>query len=241
MHIENNGPNMLVDNVICAKGGGPVVQNEPPADKADLICVGNTWTSAKAIRVKGRVTDLDNKVAAANEIGTVKPTPVPFLVRAERPIIEVGSGADAAAVQAAIDRAARLTGKRPVVHLPKGNYAIAKTLVVPARCDVQLVGDGPENATQFNSAGGADPLIRVQGPSHTTFRNFLVNAGREADAVRVDNCDQPGSRILGEQLNANGYEHGFLFNGLNIARVELRDAGHNGMQVIGGGPGQPRG
>jgi hypothetical protein len=237
IQIENNGPNMLVDNVIRAKGDGPIVLNEPPANKADLICIGNTWTAAKAIRAKGRVTDLDNKSVAANEIENVKPEPVPFLARAERPIIEVAGGANSAAIQAAIDRADGLKGKRPVVHLPKGNYGIARTLVIPAGCDLQLVGDGPENATQLSDTGGASPLIRVCGPSHTTFRNLIVNAGKEAEAILVENCDQPGSRIFGEQLNANGYEHGFVADGLANARVELRDAGHNSMQVIGAGSG----
>jgi hypothetical protein len=237
IQIDNNGPNMLVDNAIRAKGDGPIVLNEPPAGKADLICIGNTWTAAKAIRAKGRMTDLDNKLVAAGEIEDVKPYPVPFLARAERPIIEVAAGADAAAIQAAINRAVGLKGKRPVVHLPKGNYGIARTLVIPAGCDLQLVGDGPENATQLSNVGGAGPLIRVQGPSHATFRNLLVNAGKEAEAIQVENCDQPGSHIFGEQLNANGYEHGFVSDGLKNARVELRDAGHNSVQVIGAGPG----
>jgi hypothetical protein len=254
IRIENNGPTLLLDNTIRTKRDGTVVWNEPPAGKADLICIGNTWSAAKPIRARGRVTDLDNKVVAAGEpapvsledfakdvvasdqILDVKTVPAPFLPRAERPVIVVAAGADAAAIQAAIDRAAALRGKRPVVHLPKGNYSIARTLVVPANCDLQLVGDGPENATQLSNAGAASPLIRVCGPSHATFRNLLVNAGKGAEAIRLENCDQPGSRIYGEQLNANGYEHGFVAEGLQSARVELRDAGHNSMQVIGAGP-----
>jgi hypothetical protein len=237
IQIENNGPNMLVDNVIRGKGDGPIVRAEPPAGQADLICIGNTWTAVEAIRAKGRVTDLDNKIVPASRIGDVKPVPVPFLARSAGPIIEVAAGGGAAAIQAAIDRAAGLKGKRPVVHLPKGNYGIARTLVIPAGSDLQLVGDGPENATQLSNAGGAALLIRVQGPSHATFRNFLANAGKDAEAILIENCDQPGSRIFGEQLNASGYEHGFVADGLKNTRVELRDAGHNSMQVIGGGPG----
>jgi len=44
IHIENNGPNLLLDNVVRGTGTGPVVRNEPPAEKADLISVGNSWT-----------------------------------------------------------------------------------------------------------------------------------------------------------------------------------------------------
>ena len=237
IQIENNGPNMLVDNTIRTRGGGPIVRNEPPSEKADLIAIGNRWTAAMPLQVKGRLTDLDNKVVKGNQIKDIKLQPVPFLARTERPVIEVTAGANAAAIQAAIDQAAALKGKRPVVHLPKGNYSIGKTLIIPAGADLQLVGDGPENATQLSNGGVANPLIRVLGPSHATFRNFIVNAGRAAVGIQVTNCDQKGARVFGEQLNTSGYEYGFVADGLDNARVELRDAGHNGMQVNGAGPG----
>ena len=237
IQIENNGPNLVVDNTIRAQGDGPVVRNEPPAEKADLICIGNTWSAAKALQMKGRLTDLDNKVVRAGEIKDVNPAPVAFLPRAGRPIIEVAAGADAAAIQAAIDQAAAMKGKRPVVHLPKGSYMIGKTLVIPAGTDLQLVGDGPEDATQLANTGGASPLIRVLGPSHATFRGFLADAGKAAVCIEVANCDQEGARIFGEQLYTFGYEYGLVTDGLKNARVELRDHSHHSIQVNGAGPG----
>ena len=233
--IENNGPNMILDNTIRAAAAGPLVVNVPPADEADLIVIGNRWTSAKPIEVRGRLTELDNTTVAAGAIPDAKPVPVPFAVHADRPVIEVEAGADAAGIQAAIDQAAALKGARPVVHLPKGNSSIKQTLVIPAGCDLQLVGDGPENATQLVGAG-VDPLIRVQGPSQATFRSLVVNAGNGAVGILVENCDQPGGRVHAEQLNAWGFEYGFVSDGLRQTTVELRDAGHNGMQVVGGGP-----
>lgn len=234
--IENNGPNMLVDNVIRARADGPLLVNEPPADKADLICVGNRWTAEQALRVNGRLTDLDNKRVKAEEIPDVKPAPVPFAPRADRPVIEVKPGADAATLQAAVQEAAVMKGKRPVVHLPKATYALGQTVVIPAGCDVQLVGDGPEDATQLNGTGGADPLLRVRGPSHATFRNLLLSAGNKAVGLLVENGDQPGARIFGEQLNVSGHEYGLATDGLAGARVELRDANHNSIQATGAGP-----
>ena len=235
--IENNGPNMVLDNVIRAKGAGPLVSNTPPSEVADLIVIGNTWTVEKALVVKGRLTELDNKRVKAGEIKDVKPAPVPFAPRADRTVIEVKAGADAAAIQAAIDQAATMKGKRPVVHLPKGSYSVGKSLVIPAGCDLQLIGDGPENATQVSGAGGANPLIRVTGPTHASFRSFLVNAGNDAVGILVEGCDQPGGRVFGEQLNTTGFEYGFVSEGLSNAAVELRDQGHNGIQVVGAGPG----
>ena len=236
IHIENNGPNMLVDNVIRLKGAGPVVLNEPPAEVADLISVGNRWTVVKALQVKGRLTTLDDTVVKPGTIKDVTPRPEPFAARMLRPIIEVQAGADAVALQAAIDKAVGMKGKRPVVHLGKGDYTVGKTLLIPPNCDLQLVGDGGENATMIRGAG-ANPLIRVQGPSHATFRNLMISAGNDAVAIQVENCDQPGGRVFGEELNVNGYEYGLVSQGLKNTRVELHDTGHNGIQVIGAGPG----
>ena len=53
----------------------------------------------------------------------------------------------------------------------------------------------------------------------------------------MEQGDQPGGRIFGEQLNVTGFEYGFVADGLKQTHVELRDAGHNGLQVIGGGTG----
>ena len=234
--IENNGPNLLLDNVLRVRGLGPLVVNNPPAGQADLIAIGNTWTTEKPLDMQGRFTELDNKSVPAATIADVKVAPTPFVARSDRTVIEVAAGADAVAIQTAIDRAMTLKGQRPVVHLPKGNYTLKQTLVVPAGCDLQLVGDGPENATQLFGSG-VDPVIRVSGPAQATFRNLLVNAGNSAVGILMEQGDQPGGRIFGEQLNVTGFQYGFVADGLKQTHVELRDAGHNGLQVIGGGTG----
>lgn len=72
--------------------------------------------------------------------------------------------------------------------------------------------------------------------SQATFRSFVVNAGNGAVGILVANSDQPGGRVYGEQLNVSGFEYGLVSDGLRQTTVELRDAGHNGMRVVGGGP-----
>jgi len=117
----------------------------------------------------------------------------------------VPSGANADAIQRALDEAAKLAGQRPVVHLPMGNYPVGKTLVVPAGCDVQLVGDSAgETGTRLNWTGAADGVVlRVEGPARATLRDFYIHAG-PARAMRVEGCDQPRGRIFADQLNVNG-------------------------------------
>ena len=55
--------------------------------------------------------------------------------------------------------------------------------------------NGPEKATQLNNAGGAEPLIRIRGPWHATFRNFLANGGNAAVGILVGSCDHEQARL----------------------------------------------
>ena len=72
---------------------------------------------------------------------TLPPTPP----NKHRKIFEVNPNTsdDAAALQAQIDAAAlEPAGSRPVVHIPKGELTVARTVVVPANKELQIVGDG---------------------------------------------------------------------------------------------------
>jgi hypothetical protein len=92
------------------------------------------------------------------------------------------------------------------------------------------------NATTLG-AGGADPMIRVAGPSLASIRNLDVNAGGGANApagIVVEACDQAGARVHFEQVAANGYGYGIVVDGLDRALVTLHDQGHNGIRVVGG-------
>ena len=234
--FENNGPNLILDNVIRAKGTGPAVRAFPPSGVSDLIVIGNRWTSPEGIANKdgGRLTAFDNTVVSGQWPVVSDIAPVPFLAKVARPVIEVAAGADAATIQAAIDAAAALNGQRPVVHLPKGKYALAQTLVIPAGCDVQLIGDGGENGTELSSAAN-HPAILVKSPSKATFRTLSVNGGNGA-GILVENADC-GGRIYGEQVNAGGKRRGIDIEGLKRTPVEMRCFGHDALRVAGGGDG----
>ena len=95
---------MLLDNTFRVKGNGPIVINTPPAEKADVIAVGNTWTVKDALMVIGRVTDQDNKVVNAGAIKSVRVAPFPFAPHVERPIIDVRPAA------------ARLRSRKPSIR-----------------------------------------------------------------------------------------------------------------------------
>ncbi len=120
-------------------------------------------------------------------------------------MFEVAVGADGQAIQQAIGQAAKLSGKRPVVHLPMGKYQVKKTLVIPRDCDVQLIGDGGgETASRLDWAGPADGvLLRLEGPSRATVRDLYIHAP-SARGIVVEDADQEGGRIFADQLNTTG-------------------------------------
>jgi hypothetical protein len=199
--LDNAGPYLVVDNVFRLSGKTRGVR----MTWGDQTLAGNTYAKADAVEERGRFRRIGDKVVTAKEIPDALPTLPPAPPRRERKVFEVAAGADRDAIQRAIDAAAKLAGQRPVVHLPMGQYKVGKTLVIPAGCDVQLVGDGAgETATRLNWAGPADGVVlRLEGPSRATLRDFYVHAP-DARAIAVENADQTGGRIFADQLNTNG-------------------------------------
>jgi len=127
-----------------------------------------------------------------------------------------------------------------------GRYPISKTLHVPSGCDLQLVGDSAgETGTRLDWTGPADGVVlRIGGPSHATLRDFYIHAG-QARALVVERCDQPGGRVLADQLNVNGPTPGttnaaaLRLTGLDHTDVLLRclqGSGNGGrwVEVLGG-------
>jgi len=240
--LDNAGPYLVVDNQFRLVGSGRGVR----MTWADQTLVGNIYSKPNAVEERGRFRRLQEKIVPAEEIAATVPTLPVTPPRCERKIFEVPAGADADAIQRAIDEAADLAGQRPVVHLPIGNYRVATTLVVPSRCDLQLIGDSAgETGTRLNWAGSDDGVVlRVVGPSHATLRDFYIHAG-PARAVLMENCDQSEGRIFADQLNASGPTGrntgaaALRINGLDRTDVLLRGlqgSGNGGhwVEVLGG-------
>ncbi len=243
--LGNAGPYLVVDNVFRLSGKTRGVR----MTWGDQTLAGNRYTREGAVEERGRVRRVAEKGVAATDVPDDLPQLPPTPPRKQRKVFEVAAGADAAAIQKQIDAAAALAGQRPVVHLPMGIYKIDRTLVIPARADLQLIGDGGgEAATRLVWAGPADGLVlRLEGPSRATLRNFCVQAG-EARALLVTNADQPGGRIFADQMIADGpaarvqgRRAALRVNGLDKTDVLLRaqqGSGNNGAWVeVFGGPG----
>jgi len=248
VYLDDAGPYLVCDNQF----------RLGPASKAirmtwgDQIFVGNSYSSLGAVEERGRFRRVAERTVKDSQIDgrfPYVPQP-PEVFGATVRIEEVPAGATEELVQAAVDRAAR--GDEPaVVHLPMGIYTLNRTLVIPARSPVEIVGDSAgETGTRLNWSGPAGGVaIRLAGPSRATLRDLYVNAPN-ASAILVDDADQAGGRIFADQLNTTltgaSVKEGaaaLLVDGLDHADVfcrALQGSGHAGhwVEAIGGPAGE---
>jgi len=243
MRLSNAGPYLVVDNTFRYRGKTRAVQ----MTWADQTFVGNTYTSINAVAERGRFRRIAEKTVDAKSIPDELPILPATPQNRQRMIFEVTAGANSIEIQQVINKASKLAGQRPIVHLPMGNYKLDKTLVIPADCDVQFVGDGAgETSTRLNwtgSEGGV--LLRLDGPSRAILRDFYIHAPNARGLV-IENADQPGARIFADQLNVNGSRQkqqprtaSLRINALDQTDVLLRalqGSGNGGVwvEVIGG-------
>ena len=226
IRLGNQGPGLIVDNTIRSLAGAQaaVVWWKSFFHGADVVSVGNTFTVANPFDVNGRHLTLDDRVVPRDDISTREPPLPGTLENRHREIFEVPRGANAAAIQALVDRAVK-TGNRAVVHVPFGEFDIDRTIVVPPS-DVQIIGDGSLSILRW---AGKDrgPVLAIDGPSQVTLRDLRINAAKIADGIIVSNVDQKGSRLYFEGLQVNSaIETGLHVDHLNESSVDLVDMGH---------------
>ena len=228
IRLGNGGPYFVANNVIKSRPdqAGPVVA----MTWGNQTFLGNTYTVKDPVKEAGKFLRInDDKIVDPATISSEPPVLPPTPPRRERKVFELTAGADAAAIQGALDSAAALKGQHPVVHIPKGNYKIGQTLTIPAGCDVQVIGDGAaETATVLEWAGPpGGTMLHLLGPSVATVRDLSLQA-QGGSCMLVDNADQQGGRIFTDQVNATGSNPqsrptGILVNGLEQSDVMLRN------------------
>lgn len=240
IRIANSGNILVMDNVIRSRAAvktGPVIHLATPTGDADMVSIGNTFTVKDPFDVKGRLTTQDEKIVARGRIKTELPVLPVTAPNLHRQVFEIPAGANGAVIQQAIDGAAKLAGQRPVIHLPKGEYPIAKTLVIPANTDMILIGDGILNTTNLNWNGPAkQPMLLIHGPSHAIVRELYWNCGNTAAGIRVDHCDQPGGRVNMQEvwMESSTTPPELYVDGLDQTNVSSMGSGYGKITAIGG-------
>jgi hypothetical protein len=250
VRLGNAGPYLFVDNLLLLPSGS--TNRAVKMTWADQTFVGNTYNVTNAVQEQGRFRRVAEKIVPGDAVRPLPPALPPTPPRRERKIIEVPAGATAEAIQQAIDDAAKLSGQRPVVHLPMGVFKIAKTITIPRSADLQVIGDGgAETGTRLNWAGPAGGVVlRLEGPSRATLHDFYIHAPN-ARAIVVEDADQAGGKIFADQLNVSGPSGksaartaALRVSGLSQTDVLLRCLQGNGnsgawVDVAGGGEARP--
>ena len=244
MILDNAGPYLVVDNVMRLGKMARGIR----MTWADQTLLGNVYSKEGAVEERGRFRRIDEKVVSAGDILDALPALPPPPPHRQRRVFDLPVTADATAIQEAINRAVRLAGRRPVVHLPMGAYKIDRTLVIPRQCDLQLLGDGAsEVATRLVWTGPASGVaLRVEGPSRATIRDLQIQAGASS-AMLVETPDDASARIFADQLNTSGpsgqpkgHSAALRVTGFERARLQFRalqGSGNRGawVEVVGCG------
>jgi hypothetical protein len=239
IRLTNQGPGLIMDNVIRSRPGaaGPAIAWRSILD-VDVASVGNTFSARMALNVEGRLLSLEDRQVSREQITPVEPT-LPSAPRAMgRRLFDVSAAADGREIQDALDRAAAV-GPRAIVHIPAGNHEIGETLRVPPG-DVQIVGDGYATVLRWTGGAGGS-VLSLAGPARGTLEEFsIIGAGR-ADGLVATAIDQPGSRIMFDDIELRGgLASNLSVEGLDNTAVDLRDIGHSGSQrgpsvrIVGG-------
>ncbi|HEY2012167.1 MAG TPA: glycosyl hydrolase family 28-related protein, partial [Bryobacteraceae bacterium] len=129
--IRNQGPLLMLDNIVGSNRSVPGVTASFPSD-IDLISIGNRYAGRTGVSTVGRLTTMDDLTLQSNRFAA--PPPITTPPNTSRTIIEVPAGATSNVIQAAIDSAARLNGQKAVVHIPFGQYSGVSITVPP--CDL---------------------------------------------------------------------------------------------------------
>lgn len=224
VRLGNQGPGLIFDNVVRSPPGAtsPVISWTSFID-ADVSSVGNTFTATRPVASNGRLVAIGDRVVARSAINHSEPALPGTRPNLNRRVFEVPPRADGATIQQAIDAAVLRNGTRPVVHIPYGAYSISRTLTLPARSDLQMVGDGWNTVLRWTGPAGGT-VLRIDGPSKAALRELQIDGAGKADAIVMEEVDQIGARVYMDQAQLRaGKETNLFVDGLDHTYVQLED------------------
>jgi hypothetical protein len=161
--------------------------------------------------------------------------------KADRKVFEVRPGADAGDIQSVLEQAAKLTGKRPVVHFGMGTYPIDRSLIIPAGADMQLIGDGLIYSSVILRKDPASerqqPIFIVKGPSYITIHDLQIGGMSGKDripALVFEKVDQPHAQVHLDQIYSHADTTLFV-NGMDHLYIQKDNSFFtDGNYIVGG-------
>ncbi|MCS7253973.1 MAG: glycoside hydrolase family 55 protein [Armatimonadetes bacterium] len=231
IEVNNLGPLFLIDNIFRTKFL-PVIRVRKDAA---LLSINNTFAENGAIEAGNNAIFISDRIIGYEKLKVPQIEPPNFPKIEEVPVIDLPPSCNAEDIQNAINKALAMRGKRPIVHLPQGIYAIDRTILIPPYCDLRLVGDGGGNGrgTVLRWVGKeGEPLLKILGPAHARIDSLAIDGSRRADGIVIQGCDQENSRIIADQLNIGGAEKiGLLVEQIKNANLNLFNINHAGCKL----------
>jgi len=210
VRVGSLGPVFLLDNTFCVRSTPSVIVHP----EGGLVSVGNTFTTPNPIQAGENAWQGDDRIVKPSTLRVAEMQEPKTPPIEKRLVFDLPTDATATDIQRAINEAAKHRGKRPVVHLPVGDFAVDRTLVIPKGSDVRLVGDGGKTVLRWAGKGDG-PVLRIIGPSHAVVKDLMVDGG-QGDGIVVEGCDQPDGCFIADQLYL-GYDGGQT--GLSVERL----------------------
>ena len=233
--VGNLGPLILIDNEIRSANTlvGPVVAINGWASGRDVVSIGNVYPVSNPIFLREPKTDrlltMGDKVVNKKAILYEIPKSNSFANNYKRKIFEVPVGASSKMIQGVINIALAGALVNPIVHLPSGSYRLDKSLLIPSRSRLQIVGDGA--ATILFWDGSLDqPMLHLYGPSHATVRNLQFRSGitKSLAAIQLDNADQVGGRVLVDGT----MQSKVVVNAVKKTKIDIRSVSMEGLVLL---------
>jgi hypothetical protein len=229
INVGNLGPVVLIDNTVrsLSPATAPIVQVTGPA-ASDLFSMGNTFTVASPTFSSGHYHSVQDQVVSRGSITPSPPVQPGTPQNLGRTVYEATTTGQ---IISGIASAAG-TCNNAVVHIQPGTYNVSSTIVVPANCPIQIIGDGGYSLLNWTGGSGG-PLMQLTGPSKVTLSDFrMEGSGAAADGVDVTNADQANSRVFMEQLLLTLSGPNLYVDHLDYTNVELHDFQHSGTSPV---------
>ncbi len=235
IRVFSHGPLIMLDNTIRSRPdvvAGPIVFMHTPMGAPELVSIGNTFTVDEPISSNARMVVMDDRVVAPGSVPDPKVKMPPFAPRVKRPVFEVKVGATTDEILEVVAEALKKTGSRPVIHFQAGSHSVTQSIAIPPESDLQFVGDAWHSILIWK--GPEDqPLLHLVGPTAVTMRDMRFS-GNADPLILVSNCDQPGSRVHGEMIDARAPGYALVADGVDNLRVQLFGHHNYGSMIIGG-------
>lgn len=218
-----------------------------------LLSLNNQYASTEPVSIgnpRRKLIRFDGNKAArtAPNSKSIDPILPQAAMKTIRPVIELSPGATTEAIQQAINKASAQKGKKAIVHFAMGAYTIDKTLTVPAESDILICGEGLLFSTQLLAKKGSlkpgQPLILINGPSSVKITDMQiglhVTGNPASSAIHYKNIDQPGSRMIVDQVYSSA-DTSMNLDGMNYIYVEKNNSFFSEGNYITGGAKQAAG